>query len=450
MFSHRFFLAALPLVLLAGCASPPSGFTTSLGEWNSAAASLDRPLDTPPELGMHAGLSDHIRFAERNHPGLRAAFDRWHAALQRVAQATSLPDPRLTLGVFLSEVETRTGPMDARLGISQAFPWFGTLAAAGGQAFELAEVAREAFEAERLDVVWRVRDAWYELIWLQAAILVTDAHRLLIEHWEGVARSRYAAGIGSQADVIRAQVELGRLDNGLRSLKDLHRPISARLNAAVGRPAATPVPSARGALPEIPAIDEAALAASLASTSPQLRALARRVDAAAHGTELAEKQSYPDFVLGLDYTFIGDARMPGVSGSGDDALALTLGLELPVYRRRIEAGIAQARALHSAARGEAADAAHRLGAELELALFELRDAHRRVDLYRHTLIPKGEESLNATAGSYQAGNASFLDIIDAERVLLEFQLAAARAESDRAQALARLEALTGTQLHKES
>jgi outer membrane protein TolC len=313
----------------------------------------------------------------------------------------------------------------------------------------MSEAEREAFEAARLDVVRRVRDVWYELVWLRSAVLVTEGHRELIGVWEEVALSRYAAGEGGQADVIRAQVELGKIDNELQALSDLRRPIVARLNAALGRPAATPFPKVGDELPVLPAFDEAALVAALPGSSPVLRALARRVAAAEHGADLADKQAYPDFVLGLDYTFIGDAAMPGVSGSGDDALAVTLGLELPIYRDRIRAGIAQARAEHSAARGEAADAEHRPGAELELALYELRDAHRRVGLYRDTLVPKGEESLDAIAGAYRAGDAGFLDIIDAERVLLEFQLAEARAGTDLARSLARLEALTGTRLHED-
>jgi len=287
------------------------------------------------------------------------------------------------------------------------------------------------------------------LVWLRAASLVTDGHLTLIGHWEGVARSRYSAGIGSQADVIRAQVELGKIDNELKTLQDLRRPIVARLNAALGRSAASPVPPVSDALPDLPQLDETALATALPDSSPVLRALARRVAAAEHGADLADLQAYPDFVLGLDYTFIGKARMAGVSGSGDDALAVTLGLDLPIYRDSIRAGMARARAEHSAARGDAADAAHRLEAELELALYELRDAHRRLELYRHTLVPKGEESLNAIAGAYRAGDAGFLDIIDAERVLLEFELAAARAGTDLARSLARLEALTGTRLHED-
>jgi outer membrane protein TolC len=433
----------LPCLLVA-CAAPPAGFTSRLGSWDEAAAAHPGPdVARRLELSDDADLDELIRFASLNNAGLRAAVQRWRAALEQVPQAVSLPDPKLMLGLMVREVETRVGPMGPSIAISQAFPWFGTLEAAGGRAFELAEAERETVEAVRLDVVRRVREAYYEAAWLEAALAIANRHRELITQWEGVARSSYASGEGSQADVLRAQVELGLSVDKVQRLTELRRPLRGQLNAALGRSANTPMPPLRPVFNDPPEIDEQALLSELPQTNPALRAMARRVDAAGHGIELAEKESLPSFVLGLDYTFIDDAAMPGVSGSGDDALEVQLGLELPIYRGRVQAGIAQARARQSAARGEAADAGHRLGAELELALFELHDADRRVALYRHTLVPKGAEALRATAGSYRAGDARFVEIIDTLKTMHEFQLGVARAQSDRAQALAWVEALTG-------
>ena len=171
-----------------------------------------------------------------------------------------------------------------------------------------------------------------------------------------------------------------------------------------------------------------------------------RIEAARHGVELAKKAFYPDFAIGVDYTFIGEAEGPGVAGSGDDAFALTLGLELPIWRSSYAAGYREAEALEKAARLEHAGAANRLGLKLETALYRYRDGERRVELLRDTLIPKGEEAVASLDSSYRAGDQGFLDLVDAQRVLLEFQLQAARAEADHAQALAEIERITGLAL----
>jgi len=437
--SHTAFL----LLAAAACAAPPAAYHARV----ATASAL--PAPAPAALDAHARVADYVRHAEQHGPAVAAAFERWTAALAQVPQAVSLPDPRLTLGVFLDEVETRVGPIDGRLGLQQSFPWFGTLQASGGRAFALSEAAREELEAERLAVAQRVRDALYEAAWLEAAIDVTEGHRALIAHWEEVARARYATGVGEQADVIRAQVELGTLDDRVATLRDLRRPLVARVNTELGRPAATPVPLPREALLGGGEPDDEALLAGLEDTSPVLRALRHRVDAARANVVLAQKAFAPDLAVGLEYTAVGSAAAADVSGSGDDALALTLGLELPVWREGLEAGLAGARAARRAASAALADARHRLAAELEMALYELRDAERRVALFGETLIPKGRESVGALSTAYQAGKTGFLDLIDAERVLLEFELATARAASDSARALARVERLSGVDLTED-
>jgi outer membrane protein TolC len=432
-------------LLAVACAAPPEEHDDRILEWSAMQHELQR-IDAEPAIDEGTSLGALLLHAQRANPELRAAFERWRAALARVPQAGALPEPRLSFAAYLAEVETRVGAMQGRIGLTQPLPWFGELGLKADAAFDAAESAREEVEAVRVEVVAAVLDAWYEAIWLERAIEIATAHRELLVNWEEVGRSRFASGIGSHADVIRSQVELGDLENRLLSLRDLRRPLRARLNAALDRPLDAPLPTAAGPLPTPPELDEARLAAGLAKTSPKLRALDQRIEAAGQGVRLAKKAFYPDFSVGADYTFIDEAKGSGVSGSGDDAFALSLGLELPLWRSRYRAGAREAEALEKAARLDYDAAANRLGLALETALYRFRDGHRRVGLLRDTLIPKGEEAVASLDASYRAGDAGFLDLVDAERALLEFQLQAVRAETDRAQAVAEIERITGVPL----
>ena len=87
--------------------------------------------------------------------------------------------------------------------------------------------------------------------------------------------------------------------------------------------------------------------------------------------------------------------------------------------------------------------ANAIAAEVQMLAWRFRDAHRKVGLYRDTLVPKGLEALKTTQKAFEAGKASFADFIDAQRMLLEFQLSYERALADREQRLAELEALIG-------
>jgi len=233
----------LSLTLLAACASDPPLFEHRLDDWRAAeVAPEDAREAARPEPEVLAGLDALLDRARVAGPAVRAAYQRWRQALERVPQATTLPEPRLALAAYLAEVETRVGPMQGRVGLTQALPWFGTLDAAGEAAFQESEAAREAFEAARLEALAEVRDAWFELAWLGRALEITRGHRELLLHWESVARTKLETGAGAHADVIRTQVELGKLEDRLRSLEDLRRPLHARLAAALGLPLDAPLP----------------------------------------------------------------------------------------------------------------------------------------------------------------------------------------------------------------
>ncbi len=462
-------VAAVVGAVLSSCSSVPEAYEQGLSAWRAASPETATPM--PAGAGAAEGaaaeataqaeastappdesLNGHLARAARRNASVREAHQLWRAALERVPQVTSLADPRLSVGVFVQEVETRTGPMEWRLGLSQSFPWFGKLDLAGKIAVLRAEAAREQVAERRLHAQQAVRDAWYELAYLAEAVAITQEHLAILSHWEEIARVRYSTGAGGDADVIRAQVELGKLDDRQRTLQDLRRPLEARLNAALDRPAATAVGSPDlHDLPDVTSVgfDEVALVDGLLTSHPSLRRLSRLRDAAELRIELADKEFAPDFSIGVDYTAIGSARMAGTSGSGDDAVALSFGIDLPIRRRRYEAGVAQATAQRSAAMAAVNAAHNELSAELEMAFYRARDAGRRVALYSGTLVPKGRQSIESVLVAYQTDAVDFFELVDAERVLLEFQLAAARARADHAQALARIVRLTGAPLSED-
>src|SRR5680860_518238 len=81
-------------------------------------------------LGLHAQtLDEYFKIAADNNPGLLSQRREFEAALQKVPQANSLPDPSFSVSAFGQMVETRVGPQQARFSLSQMFPWFGTLKA---------------------------------------------------------------------------------------------------------------------------------------------------------------------------------------------------------------------------------------------------------------------------------------------------------------------------------
>jgi len=390
-------------------------------------------------------LDEYLRYALLHNPGLEAAFKRWKAALERVPQVRSLPDPKLSYAYYIERVETRVGPQRHRVGLAQVFPWFGKLRLRGDVALAEAEAAYRRFESERLKLFFEVKDAYYELAYLARAVAITQENMDLAKYLEGVALSRYRVGAAQHADVIRAQVELGKLEDKLRTLRDLKEPIVAKLNAALNRPPATAVPWPRDIHTEHVEANDELILAWMRETNPELKGLEADIAKQRAAVDLAKKNYYPDITLGVDYIDTGSARIH-TSDSGKDPVLAKVSINLPIWYAKYRASEREAKARLRAARRSVQNRGNALSAQVKLTLFKFRDAERKIDLYRDTLVPKARQSLRATETAYKGGKMNFLDLVDAQRVLLVFQLAYERALADRAQRLAELEMLVGREL----
>ena len=448
-----------PLLLLFGvalsCASPPS----RIDRHRSPAPAFERPdswpvvveRDAPPstEIDEHSSLADLLRHAERVHPALEAARQRWIAAEEGITLAGALPDPRLSSRVFVEPVETRVGPQRLGLSLSQRLPWPGERTLAAGVARHLAEAERARYEETRAELLAEVEEAWYELYFLERALESIRRHEGIVTSTEEVLRARYASGEAIHADLIRAQIELGRVDDRQRRHEARRRPARTRLNVALHRPPGAPLPHP-AELGEIDALpEERILRAWIEEASPAVARRRSEVEAARDAVARARYVRRPELTLGVEYIVTDHARMSGVDDSGEDPIAALVSVGLPVHADRNAAVVRQARARERAAREELALVVDRLRLRLDEELFAWHEAERRAELQEQTLLPRAHRSLEVVKTAFRAGSADFLDLLDAERTLLEFELERDRARTDRARAHARIEALVGRPLTPE-
>jgi len=435
----------LVLSILSACASDeltkaPTGNAPVL---KKAPVAPESQAEDLLELNEDSTLSDYLTCAALNNPGLKAAFLKWKAALEKIPEVSSLPDPRFTYAYFIREVETRVGPQRQKFGLSQTFPWLGRLKLRGHAASEAAQAEKQRYEAAKLKLFYQVQEAYYEYDYLARAIAVTQENFNLVRYAESVARTRYAAGATDHADIIRSQVELGKLEDRLRTLNDLREPIVARLNAALNRPTSAPIAWPRRTKKETVAFTQDEVLAWLKENNPELRAVDFLAAKERWNIDLAKKKHYPDMTFSLETIDTGEAAMAGVEDSGKDPVIAMLSINIPLWLKKYRAEERQARARYRALLLERTEQENRLAADVKLALYKYRDAERKIDLYKNALSPKAEQSLRVNIQTYKTGKGTFLDVIDAARTILDFQLACERAFADRSQRLAELEMLVG-------
>jgi outer membrane protein TolC len=385
------------------------------------------------------------------NPRLAVLTAKARSADQRAPQVRSLPDPMASLTLFLLQPQTRVGPQQASVGISQRFPWFGKLKLKEQAALLEAAAAWTRVESLRLDLVTKTRALYLELQYLNREQRIVAEDQTTLEHYEELAQARYASGVGIGQSVIKIQAEITKSRTRLLDIEERRVALVAEINALRDRPEGTKVklgsltPFA-GDLPGFDGIRQAALAGR-----PELVEAQLLIDAAAARVDLSKKDYRPDFTVGLNYALVGKrddlaGRINPPEDNGDDILGLSGGINLPIWRSKLAAGVEEAIQLRLAAE----ETQRAITAEID---GDLADLARRIPLiaeqlalFDDILTVQAEESLRSAEAAYASGTAGALDLLDAERVLLGVRIAAERARTDLAVAAARLEGVAAASL----
>ncbi len=387
-------------------------------------------------------LDAYLQEAARNNPELRAKYLDYRASLQRMPQVTALPDPELSFGWFVSPIETRVGPQQARLGATQMFPWFGTLGARGNASAEHARVRFENFREGRNRLFMDVERQWYRLYRLKRSIALIRENLEIVETFESLATQNYETGETGQVDVLRVQIELEDLKSRLEQQRDnlavALQEFRELLNRDEGSPVAVPDTLGTRRLP----MGRPELLQAVQRNNPRLEAARHAISSSEHALEAARLEGYPAFGLGLDYTVTGEGSMLS-NDSGRDAVLARAGIRIPLNRGKYRAMREQAQLELQSADARSEAAANRLRIELQQALRDFEDAGRRLTLYGEIQIERTLQTLDILTEQYAVGSADFEELLRMQRKLLDYELARVVALADQRTALARIDYLFG-------
>lgn len=394
-----------------------------------------RPADirpTLPALTTNASLADFVLYGVLNHPRVEAAYYEWVAAVEKITVARSLPDPRLT---FKSDV---AGALMALMpGLMMEFPGPGKLRAETAMAAAEGDARYHAFQSEILESAYAVRKAYYQLYFLRERIAVMREMLKWVADTEALAQQQHQLGKVTMQDVLRAQIERHRLETEIANLEDSQEPLLTQFKVALGlrsHEEAPPLPS-RFQTTSLEWSGEKLLQEAEAR-NPRLRAMAAEIRQAEAAVALARKGRVPDFSLGLEVNAYASPLMTSPQA----------GITLPLWKDKIAAEIAAAQARRQAAGARLASEQIQLAVEVADRLFMVREAARMLDLYERQLIPKARLSFEVGRENYRAGKIDYFNLVEAQRTLLEFQLAAVNARTQRELALAELSVLLAGRL----
>lgn len=402
----------------------------------------------PYSTNGDALLAGYIAEALEGNPSVRESLARYRAALQRLPQAAALPDPMLQATQFARSPETRVGAQTTSLSVSQRFPWFGKRGDRRQAAAKEAAALARNHEAAKAEVVRRVKLAYYDLAYIDRAARISEQDLDLLDHFETLAQARYAQGVGLQQAALKLQAEITRGLANLETLRRQRTDAEAVLNKLRDRRADEPAPPIE--LPDAPAapFDFAALREAARRHRPEIAAAFERVEGGEKRLHLARSERLPDVTVGAGFiNVLGRGGLAGGlphPGNGKNIYSVTVGVNLPISRRKYDAAALEATERLIAAKQRYRETVNETDLAVRSVGFRLQTIRRQIDLFQSALLPQAEQALRSTEAAYATATVGVLDLLDSERMLLEVRLGLARLQSDFMKSLAEMERAVGT------
>ncbi len=388
-------------------------------------------------------VDEAIAEALEANPEIRAAVRRLSLAQIKTTTARSLDDPMLMVRDWQTPLKKPWDLNQAQLMfmVQQTFPNREKRDMRARVAGDSVELAAADLETMRQEVVALVRKTCADLMRNADAFKVHDHQAALLKEALSGALAEYTTGKVPQADVLRAQMAVTRLNEHMIELEQERDSTRAQLNALLGRRPDDVVEisgtySEPAAVPPIEALESAAI-----DHRPELAALRKQIATAQDESHLARMATKPDFTVGLGYMLMPTGAMYRNSYMAE------FSMNMPRFNRgRHDQEAKQADAATAVTQAELDTRTTAVFLEVRQAQIDLLAAQKRVKLYRDTLLPQADAAFKAATAAYQHNRAEFGSLIDSQNLLLDIQTAFYNAEAAVDTGVARLERATGAPL----
>ncbi len=390
--------------------------------------------DTPFANESSLTASRLVEVVLARNPDIPTMEATWEAAKARIEQARSLDDPMLSYSIAPQSAGADGMDFGQKLSLSQRLSWPGKRDLRGDVAYFESDAAFVGIEQVRLKLTETAKAAYADWYFVHAAIRINGINKSLLQEFQNIAEIKYSAGRASRQDVLHAEVERVLLEHRDIVLERHRRDVLADINTLLQRLPDQPLPLPVG-LPEtipLPAVEQ--LRKLALEHHPALRALVARTQASRHRERLAERNDYPDITLKAGYNTLWN--------QSEKRLTVGASINIPLQGKR-RAAKDEARAMTLRLDSQQRAKVSQLMGDLQRAVEKVRESEHVLSLYQDRLLPLAEENLEAAQSDYEAGSGNFLDLISAEKNLMQTRLKREQARADYHRRLAALEHIVG-------
>lgn len=364
-------------------------------------------------------LSHLLEAADHLNPRIAAARAGIGTAGGRAWQASFYPNP--TFELESENVKTSGGGFgdsQSTISINQPIIIGGRLKAAVAVAEAEMNVKQWELQQVRLQVYGRISRKVTEIIYYQQAISLHEELRLLAQRTLEISQTRFEARAAPEAEAIRSRVEVNSLGLVIERLGGDMAAAGERLDSLLGgqhidlKRVSGDMLVAALAAEQLPALDQ--LVESIRTTHPTVLVSKANIDAAKRQVELQRALSHSDITarFGVGVNHIDD----------EGFIEAGIGIPLPIFDQN-QGNILAARFEVIRAEQEAKAISNELTGTLGEAYRKWESASARLAVFQEQILAGAQRYYDQTITGYEAGKLPFLALLDAQRTLIESNVA---------------------------
>lgn len=406
---------------------------------------------------FNAGLTASVVLTEQNaivlalkdNPNLAQLQARYDAMKSLPSQVGTLPDPILTFGAANfptdSFARSQEGMTQLQIGFSQVFPFPGKLSLKEEAAEFEAKAAFFDVAEMRLLLAKNTSNKWWQIFYLDRAIETVNKNQDLLRQFTEVAKTKYTTGKGLQQDVLLSQLELSKLINKKIQLVALRENQAIRLNILMNI-----APRGDIKLPEVINLEQKEIISEqqLYELASQFRPLLQKhkqlLSAAKSKLDLAEREYYPDFNIGVTYGDRTGENPPFMDGDRADLFSIKLGIKIPLYTGTKQSyKVKQRIAEQFKSKYTYYDEINQVRADIASSVTDYERSQQQLSLFQSGILPQARQTVQSMLAGYQVSEVDFLNLVDSQVTLFNYELQYWLSVSQSNQALASLHASVG-------
>ena len=388
-------------------------------------------------------LDNYLQIAGKNNPELQWKFNTYMAAMEKISQVGSLPDPTIAFGYFVLPAETKVGPQRAKINLSQRFPWFGMLKAKQDVATQQAKATYEEFENAKSNVFFEVKTAYYKYYFVTKAIQIIKDNMRILDVFQRLSLVKIESGKASVSDELRIELEINDLVNQLALATDKKNVLKVTFNNLLNRDTNLAINIPDTLTQDDLPVEKSELLAKIFNENHELKSIDYTLNSFLNQEVVAKKDGMPKFMVGLDYTLVDKIPNAAMANNGQDVFLFpSVGITIPLYRKKYKALIKEAKYQQEATSSKKEAKKNSLNTIFENSLKDFNDANRRISLNeKQSKIAK--KVLDLLITEYSTNSTEFIEVLRVERQLLNYELEYQKGLADKNASIAFINYLIG-------